>query len=336
MKQLKLDENKNPFLPNKQMLNFFRNKTHIISDYPSINNELIETQISQTFAIDKSYTMFGNGSMDLFNKLVNSFGDVSYGIIAPSFWGFKHFLYLNNYKKWNHLQLTDNNEIDLDNLNKLSKKCSVIYLCNTNNPTLQYFNKKSLINIIQKNPNCHFIIDETLLTFEDFYSKSLFQYCKKYNNLTIVISMSKIFGIAGLRMGILFSNENLITKLKLTQIPFVTNNLTEKFAIEFLPYFNKLDKIKTKIYDNFKYLEKNVYKKYIISIKNINSSFVNIFIDYKIDLHKLKDYLDSYHILIRYSFELDGTYANFIRISAGTKKQYKKFIFYFNKYFRGI
>lgn len=335
MKAIKLDENKNPFLPNKQMLNFFSKNKHLISEYPSITNAPIEIQISQTFGIDKDNVMFGNGSMDIFGKLVDEFKDITYGIVSPSFWGFKHFLYLNNYKNWECLDFTNNNKVDLNNLNKLASICNVIYICNTNNPTLQYFSKTSLLNIIKNNPKCHFVIDETLLTFENFYAKSLYKHCKQLNNLSVVISMSKIFGIAGLRVGILFSNKTLISKLRAKETPFITNSFTEKFIIQFLPMFNNLNKIRSKIYDNFKYLENRLYNKHITLIKNTNSSFINIFTDDTIDLQDLKLYFEKYNIFVRYSFELVGVSSNFLRVSSGTKAQYKKFIYYFNKYCRG-
>ena len=336
MKTIKLDENKNPFLPNKKMLKFFAKNTHLISEYPSINNDVIDEKIAQTFSIDKYNVMFGNGSMDIFGKLVDMFGDVTYGIISPSFWGFKHFLYLNNYKKWKHLELTNKNQTDLNNLEKLAKVCKVIYLCNTNNPSLQYFSKTALLRVIKAHPECHFVIDETLLTFEDFYQKSLFKHSKKLDNLSVVISISKIFGIAGLRVGILFSNKHLIARLKSGVVPFITNNLTEKFILKFLPIFNNLDEIRDKIYSNFKYLQKHISKKHITEIVNTNSSFINIFTDDKINLKDLKTYLEQHNILLRYSFELVGTSSNFLRVSSGTKAQYKKFIHHFNKYCRGI
>lgn len=72
-----------------------------------------------------------------------------------------------------------------------------------------------LIKIIQNNPNCHFIIDETMLIFDkNFFNKNLIKYVNTVDNLSVIVSFSKFFGIAGLRTGAVFSNNELIEKIK--------------------------------------------------------------------------------------------------------------------------
>ena len=66
-----------------------------------------------------------------------------------------------------------------------------------------------------------FIIDETMLIFDkEFFNKSLAKYVVNVNNLSVIISFSKFLGIAGLRIGAVFSNENLIKKIKKQMVPY--------------------------------------------------------------------------------------------------------------------
>ena len=61
MKTIHLDENKNPFLPNRQMVRFCRKNVMTISSYPTIDNADIINEISSVFNIEKEFVSFGNG-----------------------------------------------------------------------------------------------------------------------------------------------------------------------------------------------------------------------------------------------------------------------------------
>jgi len=333
MKIVKLDENKNPYLPDGKMLRYFKKNAKLISEYPSIDNSIICEEISKTFNINVKNVYFGNGSMDIFDKLVKVFSDKRYGFLTPTFWGFRHFLYLNHYENVLEAQYSEIESENLNNLKTLAKKCDVVYLCNRNNPNLHYFESELLLKVVEENPKCQFVIDETLLTYEDYFKKSVFSVCPSYNNLTVVISLSKILGIAGIRSGVLFSNSELVERLKEIEVPFVTSKLSQDFIKNNLNRFVKLDNIKDKIYKNYKYLENKLAKDPIKKFENKNSCFVNVFLNDDVDIEGLKNYLTKKHIILRYSIEFYGVTEKFLRISAGTKYQYSKLVKYFNKFF---
>jgi len=333
MKTIKLDENKNPYLPDRKMLSYFKKQVKLISEYPSIDNSIISNEISKTFNVNVKNVYFGNGSMDIFDKLVKVFKDKQYGFITPTFWGFRHYLYLNNYENVLEVQYSENNNDNVKNLKTLAQKCDVVYLCNRNNPNLHYFETDILLKVVEENPKCQFVIDETLLTYEDYFNKSLFSFCPSYKNLTVVISLSKILGIAGIRAGVLFSNSEIVECLKKIEVPFVTSKLSQEFIKNHIKKFTKLDNIKDKIYNNYNYLENKLVKEPIKKIENKNSCFVNVFLNDDVDIESLKKYLSKNHIILRYSTELYGVKEKFLRISAGTRKQYSKLVKYFNKFF---
>ena len=328
MKAIKLDENKNPYLPTRKMKITLLKSIKEVSDYPEMLPESLEQTSGNVFEINPENIVFGNGSMEIFGNLVEFFGNTSYGLLTPTFWGFKHFLYLLNFRNILEFELSDKYSINLNNLKLMASKVSVIYLCNPNNPTLTYFNKSDLIKIIRNNPNCYFIIDETILTYENFKSLTLSHHVNELSNLIVVISLSKILGVAGLRCGLLFANNNVCKYLKSKHIPFSTNTITQSFFKNNIYLFNNLTKIKSKIYTNYKFLINNLPKDFHINIMNRNSCFILIYTSEIIDLHLLKEFLEKKNIYIRYSFELKNSKDNFIRVSAGKRSQYRKLIKY--------
>lgn len=333
MKIIKLDENKNPYLPDREMMRCLKRQVKCVSEYPASDNSALHSEIGKVFNINAENVHFGNGTMEIFEKLVKVFGDVKYGFLIPTFWGVKYYLGLNNFDNFIEIEYSADESENFANLEKLASECDVIYLCNTNNPNLHYFEKDLLLNIAKAHPHCHFVIDETLLAYEDFYAKSTYLSCTAVSNLSVVLSPSKIFGVAGIRAGILFSNKAIIEKANKLHSPFVTTRLTQGFIIHQMKRFNSLDGIKKKIYNNYKLLEVRLDKKQIKRIDNRNSCFVNVVLDDAVDIEDLKQYLSSHNIIVRYSSELVFATEKFLRISAGTRRDYLTLIKYFNKYF---
>lgn len=334
MKEIKLDENRNPYYPSKKMRKSLLKTLKKVSDYPEILPKSLERSAEKIFKINQENIIFGNGSMELFNNLVNHFGNTSYGLLKPTFWGFRHFLYLKNYNTVSEVKLTKNYNENLNILESLSSNVNVLYLCNPNNPTLTYLNKTDLIRIIKNHPNCYFIIDETLLTYENFYNLSIYSYVQKLPNVIVVISLSKIFGIAGLRCGLMFANKCLCNFIKLKQIPFSTNIITETFFKNNIYEFNNLTKIQSKIYSNYRFLIKNLPLNFYKSIVNRNSCFILIYTSKNINLRQLKIFLETKNIYLRYSFELQDVKEDFIRVSAGMKCQYRILIKYIRSFMK--
>ncbi len=116
-----------------------------------------------------------------------------------------------------------------------------MFLCSPNNPTGNSFNTNDLTDLI-KGFKGIVVVDEAYI---DFSSKqSLISLIKDNNNLIITQTMSKAYGMAGIRLGMGFSNEKIINYLNKIKPPYNINVLTERKALEEL---NKIDEIEKNI-----------------------------------------------------------------------------------------
>lgn len=114
----------------------------------------------------------------------------------------------------------------------IDKKTKIVFLCNPNNPTGTYFNEASLQNFINTIPDTTLIVlDEAYLeytTVNDF-PKSI-DLISDRNNVIILRTFSKIYGLAGLRVGYGISNPSIIVDLNKTREPFNVNSLAQAAA----------------------------------------------------------------------------------------------------------
>ena len=150
-------------------------------------------------------------------------------------------------------------------------------------------------------------------------------------NLVVLVSLSKILGVCGLRVGLMVtSNKNKIQKM---EIPYSINILASSFIKKYIAKINDLEKCKTKIKNNFEYFINNVNKNIIDKIIYHSSSFLLIELKEDVDYKKLTSYILSNGVKISaindYYRDLDKKY---IRIGAGKKKDYKKLIKILKKY----
>ena len=94
------------------------------------------------------------------------------------------------------------NSLDFKFFISESKNKDIIYLASPNNPTGNQFKIEDVINLIEVSKNKLIIIDEAYVEFSDY---SLSNLVNKYNNLIIMRTFSKAFGLAGARIGYIVS-----------------------------------------------------------------------------------------------------------------------------------
>ena len=229
----------NPYFPNDRLMGEIKASFEILTtSYPSgldINNLLA----AKSLGLDKNQVLTGNGAAELIKPLLKSFQN-SVGVLKPSFSEYeacaasvipysvcsKDFTY------------TARDLINFYN----DKEIDALVLVNPDNPTGNYLNKEdvlTLLNFCQKK-NVLLILDESFLDFSDKEeSPSLLttELLTEHPNLVIIKSISKSYGVPGLRLGILAcADPNIITLVK-EQLPIWNiNSLAEYFLQIFEKY----------------------------------------------------------------------------------------------------
>ncbi|MCC6703032.1 MAG: aminotransferase class I/II-fold pyridoxal phosphate-dependent enzyme, partial [Fluviicola sp.] len=110
-----------------------------------------------------------------------------------------------------------------------AKGSKVLMLCNPNNPTGKLLDKSFLLNIVQQF-NGLVVVDEAYIDFCP--EKSLANEVGNYSNLIVTQTLSKAFGMAGLRVGMAWANTQWITALNSIKPPYNISSLVQESAID--------------------------------------------------------------------------------------------------------
>ncbi len=241
-KVIKLASNENPFI-SKDVLSFIKNSNHKLNLYPDSNPDELHKLLASTVGhrMTGSNIILGNGSNEILEFIVRANLDNTSEVIIPkhSFLVYEIISKLQNAKiitsKPDNDKTSENYlGINLESiLEKITKKTKLIFIANPANPTGTYITLSRIETFLQLVPNnISIIIDEAYYEYlNPENSKSAVSLIKKYKNLYVTRSFSKIYGLASLRVGYGISSKENISKLKNYKQPFNSNLFAQKAAL---------------------------------------------------------------------------------------------------------
>jgi len=208
-------------------------------------------------------------------------------------------------------------------LSKISDKTKVIFIANPDNPTGTYVNKYELDNFIRAVPRGIIVyLDEAYFEFveEGDFPDSL-GYIRENPNIIVTRTFSKIYGLAGLRVGYGISNPEIISYLNKVREPFNVNSLAQAAAIAALKDKRHLENTKQLIKEQKQFL----YREFeILKLRYIASATNFILVDTGFDSVCVFKELLKKGVIVRdmKPYKLD----TFIRVTIGKEQENKKFI----------
>ena len=208
----------NPYFPPQKLIDEIKASfERLISEYPS-GMKVNALLASKNFEVHQENIVVGNGAAELIKSLMNNL-DGKIGFIRPTFEE-----YPNRYDKDNSVYM----EVDNDNFSYSKddiinffndKDINNLVIVNPDNPSGNYIKKSDLLDLVKwaSKKGIILVIDESFVDFADEANNTLINQdiIDKYSNLVIMKSISKSYGVPGLRLGILVSgNTNLISIIK--------------------------------------------------------------------------------------------------------------------------
>lgn len=297
-----LDANESPF---QNEINRYPNNKHI--DLKQTLLKLNQLSIGQI--------VLGNGTDEILDLIMRVFCDPGSDkiITIPPTYGMYDVIAKTNNVENIKVPLKSNFTLNLEQLKKsFSEKTKLLFLCSPNNPTGNSFSRKDLIDLIESF-NGVVVIDEAYIDFSS--NSSLVSLINKYNNLIVTQTMSKAFGMAGIRLGMGFSNNKIVNYINKIKPPYNINLLTEKRALKEL---KNIDTIKTNIKiileERNKLIDSLNELSFIIKVYPSDSNFILIKVD-DADL-RYKQLIEKGIVLRNRSKEL--LCDNCLRITIGT------------------
>ena len=285
--------------------------------YPNNKHPELIALISNYKKLNKDELVLCNGTDELIDLVIRVFcepGKDKIITLNPTYGMYEVSAKINNVKNVK-IDLDHNFQIDIEKVkSQFDDLTKIIFITNPNNPTGNCFNEDSIIEIIESFNGIVFI-DEAYI---DYSNNSLISKVNLYQNLIISQTFSKALGLAGIRLGVGYSNNTLISYIKKVKPPYNVNLLTEKKAIENISstYLDN-SQIKETI------LERNKLEKKLENfpfVKKVYPSDSNFLLVKVANANNVYKYLLDNGIVVRNRSQIKGC-EECLRITVGTPKQ---------------
>lgn len=206
-----------------------------IEDYPDPHSAELKKELSIKEKIDENNILIGNGGAELISLVPQLFNGKNVLIIEPAFSEYEQACLAQNCHVEHHILNEGDWSLNTAELLPKVKKYQAIFLCTPNNPTGVVYDREAILQLIEegKRHQCMIIIDEA---FFDFSSEnhSYSSFIEQYSNLILLRSLTKMYAIAGLRLGYLIAHPSVIAKLSMLKPHWSVNAIAMKAGMECL------------------------------------------------------------------------------------------------------
>lgn len=296
-----------------------------INRYPDSNAEKLRDKIGLYIGVNPDNILAGNGSSEMIELVMKTFIEKDDKILSfvPTFtmYGIFSKIYSAEFIGIEGNEELSSNprddfSVDIDILIEKAKEINpkLILVCNPNNPTGDLISKDDIKKLLE-NTDSLVVVDEAYIEFAD---ESMVDEIDNYKNLIILRTLSKAIGLAGIRLGYMVANTEIIGWVNKIKAPYNLNSLTQAFGIMALnksrlieEYIDKEKSERGRLYNELKELEVKVYP-----------SSTNFILFYS-EIEDLSEKIQNDDILIR---EFVGDLEGYYRVTVGSEYENNEFV----------
>lgn len=321
---IKLASNENPYPPSARVLKALARAAREVNRYPDGGCFLLRRALARKLKVDEDQLIFGNGSDELIVLAVKAFASRGDDIIIarPSFLVYEIASTLSG-ARVHQVPLKDF-RYDLQGMQaKINARTKIIFIGNPDNPAGTFVGRRQVEDFLKKVPA------RTLVFFDEAY----FEYVRaqdypdtlallaKYSNVMVTRTFSKMYGLAGLRIGYGVARKGIIDILNRLREPFNVNSMAQAGALAALGDEAYYRNIARHIEEQRRYLYRSLDKLGM----GYQRSFTNfILLQAPGNASRLAHALLKKGVIVRdvSAWGLDG----YVRITIGSPAENKRFI----------
>ena len=225
--KVKLSANESALGPSPKAIKEYLRLSKNFKRYPDSEGISLRKTIAKKFKLDLNRIILGSGSDQILELICKAFLRKGDEVIVPKY----SFLIYRLYSQMNGAKVLYSKEknftISVDEILKMvTKKTKIVFLANPNNPTSTYVDKKKLLFLRKKlRSNILLVVDDAYFEYvkQKDYSSGL-QLFSNFKNVIVTRTFSKIYGLAGLRVGWGYGSKEIINSLNQFKPPFNINS----------------------------------------------------------------------------------------------------------------
>jgi histidinol-phosphate aminotransferase len=268
--KIKLSANESALGPSPKAVKEYIKVSKDFKRYPDSDGTLLRKTIAKKFKLNQSRIILGNGSDQIFELICKAFLKKGDEVVVPQYSFIIYRIYSTHNSAKVVYALENNYTSSVDRiLSCVTSKTKIVFIANPNNPTGTYINKKEILRLRKK------LRGDILLVVDDAYFEYMnskdyesgLKLFSKFKNVVVTRTFSKIYGLAGLRIGWGYASQNIADSLYEIKPPFNVSRpalFAAAVAIKDTDWLNKeirhVRKWSKKFYDFFKKLNINTNK----------------------------------------------------------------------------
>lgn len=293
--------------------------------YPDPLQSDLKNEIAALENIAANQIFLGNGSDECINVLIQCFcvsGKDKVVILPPTFSMYEHAAHVMNIGITEVFLKEETFQLNVDEILTQSKDngVKIIFICSPNNPTGNLMNEQAIETVLNSF-NGLVVIDEA---YQDFAgNKSWVTRLNEFENLVVINTFSKAWGMADARLGMLFANKEIIQYLNTIKMPYNVTQHTINLALEALNKLDVKNQFINELLSGRKWLENQMKEiKFIYKIYPSDANFILFKVE---DANGLYKYLLSKKVIVR-NRDKAPLLKGCLRVSVGTAAENSKFI----------
>ena len=305
-----LDANENPY-------------ENGVNRYPDPQQRDLKSALAKLKNVNQEQILLGNGSDEVLDLIFRAFCEpcVDNVITLPPTYGmYKVLAEINNIEN-REVLLTKEFQLDVKSILKsVDEQTKLLFICSPNNPTGNAFDARN-IKALLENFNGIVVIDEAYIDFSSY--ETWIGFLDLYPNLIITQTLSKAYGMAGIRLGVCYASAAIISVLNKIKPPYNVNELTQQKALErVLAVDEVFDEVESILEERNRLMIALQEIKFIKEIFPTDANFVLIKVD---DANERYQELIEKGIVIR-NRTTQPLCENTLRFTIGTSEENKKLI----------
>ncbi|MDA7453448.1 histidinol-phosphate transaminase, partial [Candidatus Pelagibacter ubique] len=320
---IKLSANESALGVSPRVKKILQNKELLISKYPDGKAKNLRKEISKKFKCDFERIICGAGSDEIIQMICQLYLKPSDEVIVPQYSFLMYRIYAQIVGAKVVFSKEKNFKVSINEIiKKVTRKTKLVFIANPNNPTGTYLTRAELIDLRKKlNKNILLVLDDAYFEYmknKDY--KSGLDLFKNKDNVVVIRTFSKIYGLASLRVGWGHGPKKIISAMNLIRPPFNVNQVAQMAAIEAL---KDRKFINNSVKHNIREANKvrNVLQKLKIFSNEVTANFLLLNFDRcKFSANYIFNKLQSKGIILR-STEDGYNIKNKLRLTIGSTKE---------------
>ena len=286
--------------------------------YPDPHQWKVKEAIGKIKGISPQHIFLGNGSDECIDLLYRAFcvpGKDNIIINPPTYGMYEVSAHINDVEV-RRVVLQDDFQLDLVHLeNRIDENTKIIWLCSPNNPTANSLNRQDIEIVLNNFPGL-VVIDEAYINFSRH--RSFIQELSDYPNLVVLQTMSKAWGLAGLRLGMAFASEAIIEVYNKVKPPYNISQATQELALKALEEVGQVNEMIKSLVSMREQLAAELAV--LPQVRKVYPSDANFLLVKTVDARGIYEYLLEEGIVVRDRSKVELC-EGCLRITVGTEKE---------------